>query len=281
MDWKKILQEIVLWISTKGVRLLLGLIALFILFKITNVIASTVRKRMEKRGVEKTIYTVTYQFIRKGFKILFFILFLSYVGIDTAGVGAIVASAGVAIGLALQGSLANLAGGLLIILLRPFRLGDYIAAQGAEGTVEEISIFYSSLATVDNKVVLIPNGALLNGNITNFSRKDIRRLDLTFSIEYEQDFITAEKALKDVIAANELILKSPEPFVAITEHGESAIKIITKSWVKTGDYWTVYYQMLENVKKAFDEQGINIPYNHLDVRIGEAKTFSESKKEEQ
>ncbi len=267
MDWKKILHDVVSWLSTNGVRLLLGLIVLFVLFKVANVIAKRVRRGLEKRGVEKTIYTVTYHAIQKGLKILFFVMFLSFVGVDTAGIGAAIASAGVAIGLALQGSLANLAGGLLLIVLRPFRLGDYIKAQGEEGTVEEINIFYTHLATVDNKVVMIPNGALLNNNITNYSKKDVRRLDLEFFIRYDQDFMLAESLLREAIAEEELILKTPEAFVGISQHAENAIGLITKSWVKSADYWTVYYHLLEKVKIKFDEKGLAIPDKKLDVHL--------------
>lgn len=267
MKWKEILHEVVAWLSTSGVRLLIGLIVLFILFKISNHVAKRVRKGMEKRGVERTIYTVTYHTLQKGLKIVFFVLFLSFVGIDTAGIGAAIASCGVAIGLALQGSLSNLAGGLLLILLRPIRLGDYVKAQGEEGTVEEINIFYTHLTTVDNKVVMIPNGALLNNNIVNYSRKDVRRLDLEFFIRYDQDFLLAEKILRGIIEDDERILKVPDAFVGISQHAENAVGIITKSWVKSEDYWSVYYAMLERVKVKFDENGLVIPDKKLDVHL--------------
>jgi len=267
MKWKEILSDVISWLSTNGIRLVFGLIVLFILFKIANKLAKTIKKAMEKKGVERTIYTVTYHMIQKGLKIVFFVLFLSFVGVDTAGIGAAIASLGIAIGLALQGSLSNLAGGILLIVLRPFKLGDYIEAQGESGTVEEINIFYTYITTVDNKVVMIPNGSLLNNNITNYSKKDVRRLDMEFTLRYDQDVILAQKLLREMLDANEMVLKTPEAFVGISKYGENAVVLVTKSWVKSSDYWTMYYAMLESVKLKFDQSGLAIPDRKLDVHL--------------
>ena len=280
MNWNEFWNTIVAWLTTSGVKLLIGLVALFILFKLINSLAKGVKKGMIKKNVEKTIYTVTYQVIRKGLKIVVFLFFLNFVGIDTAGIGSVIASVGVAIGLALQGSLANLAGGMLIILLRPFKLGDYIEGQGLEGTVEEISIFYTHLVTFDGKAVMIPNGSLLNGNIINYSKQNLRRVDLPFSVCHGADIAKAEQVLREVLEGDELILKDPAPFVNINNIGDSSIEIITKSWTKNDDYWTVYYRLLENVKAAFDNNGIVIPYRQMDVHVDNlpnCQTLGESK----
>lgn len=276
MDFNQIWQEIVGWLSTSGVKLVIGLIAFFIVCKLVNGLSKRIKKRMEKKGVEKTIVVVTYKILRVGLKVLVFILLLGFWGIDTAGIGAAIASVGVAVGLAMQGSLSNLAGGILIIILHPFRLGDYIEAQGEEGTVEEISIFYTYLASPDNKTIMIPNGTLLNGNIVNYSKKSLRRVDLLYSVSYAQDFEKAKAVILDVIKNNEMILTDPEPLVRVKTHNASSIDIVTRVWANSGDYWSVYFQMQEDVKKRFDAEGIEIPYPQLDVHLDQTEKKEES-----
>lgn len=267
-DWNNVLQTVINWLSTNGLKLLIGLIVLFVAFMIVNGIAKGIRKVMMKKGVEATVYTVTYKVIRVGLKILLFLLFLGYVGIDTAGVGTIIASFGVALGLALQGSLSNLAGGIIILLMRPFRLGDFIEAQGHSGTVEEIKVFYTYLVTPDNKVVMIPNGALSNDSIVNYSQKGLRRVDINFSISYDDDFKKAETVILDLCKQNEMILNDPaEPFVRLQKHGASSLDLVMRVWTKSENYWPVYFQMMEDVKTRFDEEGITIPYSQMDVHM--------------
>lgn len=266
---EELITEVVTWLTTEGVKLLIGLIALFIVFKIINFIAKKFKRTMEKKNRDKTITKVGYAVIRKGLKLLVFIVFLGYIGIDTAGIGTAIASLGVALGLALQGSLSNLAGGLLILVLRPFKIGDYIEAQGEGGTVEDITIFYTYLVTPDNKIVMVPNGALANGNIINYSTKDLRRVDFEFCISYDENFERAKTAIQEVIDGNKYILQDPSPFVRVKTHGESTINIVTRVWTKNEDYWTVYFDMMEGIKTKFDEQGIEIPYNQLDVHVKE------------
>lgn len=276
MDFNQIWQEILSWLSTSGVKLVLGLVAFFIVCKLVNGLSKRIKKRMEKKGVEKTIIVVTYKVLRVGLKALVFILLLGFWGIDTAGIGAAIASVGVAIGLAMQGSLSNLAGGILIIILHPFRLGDYIEAQGEEGTVEEISIFYTYLVSSDNKTIMIPNGTLLNGNIINYSKKSLRRVDLLYSVSYAQDFEKAKAVILDVIKNNEMILTDPEPLVRVKTHNASSIDIVTRVWANSGDYWSVYFQMQEDVKKRFDAEGIEIPYPQLDVHLDQTEKKEEA-----
>lgn len=263
----EIIKTVITWLSTEGVKLLIGAVVLFIAFKIINVIAKKFKKGMEKKNRDKTITKVGYTVIRKGGKLLVFLGFLGYVGIDTAGIGSIIASLGVGVGLAVQGSLSNLAGGLIILLMRPFRIGDYIEAQGEGGTVEDIQIFYTHIITPDNKVVMIPNGSLANGNITNYSTKEFRRVDFEFSISYDEDFERAKKVIWDVIENTENILMDPQPFVRVKTHGESTINIVTRVWTKNEHYWDVYFDMMESIKTNFDKSNIEIPYNQLDVHI--------------
>jgi len=266
-DWEALGKKLIEWGSTTGVRFVVGLIALFILIKITNFIARRVRKNMTKHGADKTITSVVYQVISTGFKILWFIIFLGFIGVQTASIGSIIASIGVAIGLAVQGSLANFAGGLVILVTRPFKVGDYIKAQSVEGTVEDIRAFYTHLVTVDNKVVLVPNGALSGGVIVNVSAKDTRRVDEVFSIAYDADYDKAVKVITKVINKSDLILKDKDIFVRMSEHAASSINITTRVWVNSEDYWTVHFYLLEEVKRALDSNNIEIPYDKLDVNI--------------
>lgn len=269
IDLAALLQTVLNWLSTEGVKLLIGLVVLFFVFKIINIIAKKFKKRMLAKNRDKTITMVVYSIIRKGLKVIAFLAFLGYVGIDTAGIGTIIASAGVAVGLALQGSLSNLAGGIVILLMRPFKIGDYITAQGESGTVEEIKLFYSYLITPDNKVVMIPNGVLANGSIINYSTKELRRVDFEFSISYDEDFEKAKKVIWDVIGSIENILTDPAPFVRVVSHGESTINIVTRVWTKNENYWDVYFDMMEAIKQSFDNAKIEIPFNQLDVHIKE------------
>ena len=187
--------------------------------------------------------------------------------VDMTGISSIVASATVAIGLALQGSLSNIAGWVLIIVTRPFKLGDYIKAQGEEGTVEEINLFYTHLKTPDNKQIIIPNGNLSADVMVNYSVKDIRRVEVVFDIDYKENPNMAINLIKAVIEKHPLINKDPSYFVRVSEYADSSIRIVTRVWCKNSNYWTVHYDLLEQVKKSFDENNIEVPYNKIDVNI--------------
>jgi small conductance mechanosensitive channel len=185
----------------------------------------------------------------------------------TSSIAALITSLGVGVGLAVQGALSNFAGGILIIFTRPFKIDDYIEACGVGGTVEDINLIHTILRTPDNKVITLPNGTLANENIVNYSVKDTRRVDLVFSISYEADFAQAQRLLLSTVAGHELVLADPAPFVRMKEHGDSAIKIAARVWVKSEDYWTVYFDLTERVKAVFDENDIVIPFNQLDVHL--------------
>lgn len=187
----------------------------------------------------------------------------------TASVTAIIASAGLTIGLAFQGSLQNFAGGVLILLLRPFTIGDYIIAQGYEGTVESIDIFYTKLLTIDNRMVVLPNGALSNTNITNVTREDVRRLDLTVGIEYSENVGRVREVLLRIIRSKELILADREVNVYVDAFLDSSVSMGIRVWCKTEDYWTLRWDMLESIKNEFDAEGIVIPFNQVDVNLKE------------
>lgn len=267
ISWSDVWAKIVNWCYNEGLRLIVGIILLFIAFKITNFVTKRIGKRLKEKNADKTASLVFLRVIKIGVKLVFFGLFLGFIGIDTASIGALITSIGLAIGLALQGSLSNFAGGVIILIMRPFRIDDYIEAQDAAGTVEDIHLFYTYLRTVDNKVVMIPNGNLSNGNITNYTMKDKRRVDLNIPIAYETDFYKAKQIILDTVEAHELIELKPEPIIRISKYDQSAINICVKVWCKTADYWTVHFDLLETLKLKFDEAGIQIPYSKLDVNI--------------
>ncbi len=267
MDWQAILNSIVNWATTTGVKVIIALVILFISFKVINRLAKRFTKRFEKRNVDKTIArTIVYVF-KLGMKIIVAICLVGYVGIETSGITALVTSFGVCVGLAVNGALSNLAGGVMIIITRPFKIDDYIEALGHSGTVEEIRITQTKLRTPDNKVVYIPNGTLSSAEIVNYSEKDVRRLDNTFSIAYNCDFEKAKAIITNICLEHELVLKDPAPFVRVSKHGSSSIDIVTRVWTKSGDYWTVHFDLLEKVKTEFDANGIEIPFEQLDVNI--------------
>ncbi len=267
MDWEALLNTIVEWSTHTGVKIIISLLILFVSFKIINSIAKRIQKRADNKKTDKTIMKTLAYVIKLGLKILVVICLIGYLGIDTSGLTALVASLGVCIGLAVNGALSNLAGGVLIIMTRPFKIDDYIEAQGHSGTVLDIHITNTKLLTPDNKVIYLPNGALANGDIVNYSERDIRRVDFTFSIGYGDDFEKAKDIIKGICDEHKLVLKDPAPFIRVKEHGASSINITTRVWTKNSDYWTVYFDMTEAVKTAFDKEGIEIPFNQIDVNI--------------
>ncbi len=267
MDWQALLNTVVSWATTTGLKLLLALILLFISFKIINLLSRRIAKAAERKHADKTISRTAAYIVRIGLKIVVLVCLIGYVGIDTGGLTALIASLGVGIGLAVNGALSNLAGGVLILLTRPFRIDDYIEAQGFGGTVEEIHITNTKLRTADNKIIYIPNGALSSGTIVNYSLQETRRVDEVFSISYNADFKRAIAIIEELCANHPSVLKDPKPFVRITEHADSSLNITMRVFVKSADYWTVKFDMLEAVKERFDQEGIEIPYNRLDVQI--------------
>ena len=267
--WDTFWSTVLSWLTTHGLQLLIGLIVLFVCFFVINIVARAVRKAMVKHNRDKTITSVVYQLIKKGLKIVLIVVFLGYVGIDTAGIGAIIGAVGVAIGLAAQGALSNFAGGMIILIMRPLKVGDYVETDGEEGTVEDIHMFYTYIVTPDNQMVMIPNGEITSGAIVNYSTKPTRRLDLNFSIAYNEDFEFVEDVIYEICEKHPKVLDDPQPMVRISEHGDNAIILLTRVWTKTEDYWDVRFDLLEEVKRRFDEENIEIPYPQLDIHSPE------------
>ena len=268
MTLETIVKRIIDWTFTSGIKLIIGTLAIVIGFKIINKLSKRFINLAEKRNVDMTLIKFIKSFISYTLKILLVLIIAgSYWKLELSGLAAIVASAGVAIGLALQGSLSNFAGGFIILLLRPFKVGDYIQTGQFEGTVEQIGVFYTSLTTIDNKVVLIPNGSLSNGSLVNYSAKDTRRVDLVFAVSYESDILKVRGILKDIVQQHRLVLDYPEPFVGLLEQADSSLNFAVRVWVNTPDYWTVYFDLLEEVKLRFDKEEISIPYPQIDLHL--------------
>lgn len=269
---EKILELIFKWTLTDGIKLVIGLIILSIGWKIIKKSIKVIDTIMDNKKIDRTLRNFLETFLEVALKILLVMIVADFIGLKTSGIAAIFASAGLAVGLALQGSLSNFAGGVIILLIRPFNVGDYIEGANHAGIVEKISIFYTCLVTPDNKQILIPNGALANDSIVNYSSKDTRRVDLVFGVSYDDDIFKVKKVLTQVVNANELILKNPEPFISINEHGESSVNFVVRAWCKTSDYWTVHFDLLEKVMVRFNEENINIPYPQMDLHLKDANS---------
>ena len=265
--WAKIAE----YITTFGVRLIIAIVITIIGLKLIKMLTKLIERGKGYKKLTKTAQVLFKDTVKI---LLYFVLVITVaglLGVSMTSMIAVLGSAGLAVGLALQGSLANLAGGFMILLFRPFEVGDFISDGSHDGTVADIGVFYTTLTTVDNKRIMIPNGALSNSAVTDFSAKETRRVDCTFSVAYGSDIDAVKEALMLIMENHDLILKDPAPFVRLTKHDESALVFTTRAWVKTADYWTVYFDMLEAAKKLFDKKGIEIPFPQVDVHLKDKK----------
>ncbi|WP_042275137.1 mechanosensitive ion channel family protein [[Clostridium] dakarense] len=266
--FSKNFDKIIDTITSNGIKLIIGLLVIFIGFKVIKKLVKNFVLFLEKREVDMTLIRFLESLMGTGLKVLLvFTIIAGYWNFKLAGLAAILTSAGVAIGLALQGSLSNFAGGFIILLLRPFKVGDYIETGIYGGKVEQIGLFYTNLTTVDNKVILIPNGALSNGSLINYSTKETRRVDLMFSVGYENDINHVKNVLTDIVNKHELVLDDPQKFIGVTAHGASSVDFAVRVWCKTENYWTIHFDLLEKVKMKFDEEEISIPYPQMDLHF--------------
>jgi small conductance mechanosensitive channel len=248
-------------------KLLLAILTLVIGAFIIKRLVKVVKKIFRKRDVEVSLRDFLISIIRILLWVMLIIAVAGMVGIETTSFIAVLGAAGLAIGLALQGSLANFAGGVLILLFKPFKVGDVIEAQGFLGTADSISIFHTEIRTFDNRIVVLPNGNLANGAITNITREDVRRVDMEFGIGYGDDIDKAKSILKELAQADERIFKDPEPVIVLGSLGDSSVNFKFRVWSKKEDYWDIYFEMQENVKKRFDKEGISIPFPQTDVHL--------------
>ncbi len=250
-----------------GPRLVLAIIVLVLGLWIINRAVRLMGRAMERADTEPTLARFLANIASVGLKVLLLISVASMVGIATTSFIAVVGAAGLAVGLALQGSLANFAGGVLVLLFRPFKVGDFIDAQGVAGTVEEIQIFNTVLKTPDNRRIIVPNGNLSNGIITNFSAEPTRRLDLVFGVGYDDDIAKAKAIIARLIGEDDRALADPAPQIVVSALGDSAVDITTRVWVNAPDYWGLNFDLIEQVKLAFDREGIGIPFPQRDVHV--------------
>lgn len=250
-----------------GMKILFSIIFFLIGMKVISILRKMVRKSLERSNADAGVKQFVDSFLKAGLYALLLIMIVTSLGVEPASIAALLASGGVAIGLALQGSLSNFAGGVLILLLKPFVVGDYIIedTNKNEGTVKEIQIFYTKLATVDNKTIVIPNGTLANTSLTNVTAKDERRLDLTIGISYEADLKAAKETIEKILREDESVLQTEELIVYVDSLADSAVMIGSRCWVKTNEYWPARWRILEKIKLTLDENEIVIPYPQLVV----------------
>lgn len=265
------LQDSIPGLITFGLKVLAALVAFFIGRLVIRWIRKIVRRSFERSGADKGVEQFVDSLLKYGMYALLVFSLISSLGFDTTSVAAVLASGGVAIGLALQGSLSNFAGGVLILLLKPFVVGDYIIedTNGKEGTVKEIQIFYTKLSTIDNKTIVIPNGMLTNNSITNATAKDERQLDLRVGISYDADIRQAKSVIENLLIKDECIIKNEQINVFVHELADSAVVLGIRAWVKNEEYWETRWRLLEEIKILLDENGIEIPYPQMAVHMKE------------
>ena len=250
-----------------GPQLVLAVVVLIVGLWLINRAVRLMSKGMERSNTEPTLARFLTSLVSMGLKALLLISVASMIGIETTSFIAILGAAGLAVGLALQGSLANFAGGVLILMFRPYKVGDFIDAQGVTGTVSSIQIFNTVLKTPDNKVIIVPNGAISGGIITNFSMESTRRVDIVFGIGYGDDIGKAKATIERLIRADDRCLADPSPLIVVSSLGDSSVNITARAWVNAPDYWSVFFDLTERVKLTFDEEGISIPFPQRDVHL--------------
>ncbi|MBN2637964.1 MAG: mechanosensitive ion channel [Bacteroidales bacterium] len=261
--WEKVLD-----FSTQyGLRLLGAIVVLLLGLWVIKLLTKASHKLMDKSSVDPSLSSFLKSIISILLKVLLIISVMGMAGVQMTSFIAILGAAGLAVGMALSGTLQNFAGGVMILLFKPFKVGDFITAQGYSGVVKEIHVFVTVLTSPDNKTILVPNGGLSNGSITNFSTQANRRVDWTFGIGYGDDYDTAKSFILKLVAEDGRILKDPEPFVALAELADSSVNLTVRVWVNAADYWGVFFDLNEKYYKNAGKQGINIPFPQMDVHL--------------
>lgn len=262
MDLEKWLDKGIDFASEYGIKILGAIVIWIVGSWIIKKLLSGTKTVMTKRDFDESLQKFLLNLLGWVFKILLVLAILAKLGVETTSFAAILAAAGLAVGLALQGSLSNFAGGVLIMIFKPFKIGDLIEAQGEIGVVKEIEIFTTKLTGLSNKEIIIPNGALSNGNIVNYSTEGTRRVDLVFGVSYDSDIKQTKDVIMNVLTSHPKVLKEPAPTVTVLELADSSVNFATRPWCNTEDYWAVYFDVTESVKIELDKAGIEIPYPH-------------------
>ena len=260
-------EKLLEWGALYGTKIIAAIAILVIGRIVVGLLTRLVRRLMTKASVDETLTRFVASLTRIALMVIVIIAALGALGVQTTSFVAIIGAAGLAIGFALQGSLANFAAGVMLIVFRPFKAGDYVEAGGSAGVVESVSIFNTILNTPDNRKVIIPNGKVTGDNIVNFSAKEMRRIDLVFGIGYGDDIKKAKDILASILANDSRVLKDPAPTIAVGELADSSVNFVVRPWVKTADYWAVLFDVTEAVKLEFDARGISIPFPQQDVHM--------------
>jgi len=247
---------------------IIAALAIFIIGRwVANLITKGVRRLLERADVDSTLVKFLSNIVRILLLIFVILAAIGQLGIQTTSLIAVLGAAGLAVGLALQGSLSNFAAGVLVIIFRPYKVGDYIEAAGVAGTVDEVQIFNTVMNTPDNKRIIVPNSQITGGIITNYSAHETRRVDFTFGIGYADDIDKAKKIIEEVLTADERVLEDPAPQIVVAELADSSVNIVARPWAKAADYWGLKFDVTETVKKRFDAEGISIPFPQRDVHV--------------
>lgn len=262
LNWEKVLDTLII----HGMKFIAGIILFIIGYWLIQRIRKIAKKSVNKVNIDKTLSNFFLNVLYFGLLVLVAVISLSAMGVETTSIVTIIGAAGLAIGLSLKDSLSNFAAGIVILVQRYFQVGDYIESGNDKGVVEEISIFSTRLHTYDNKVVIIPNSILVNGSMVNHTYKPERRVDTVFSIAYTDNIDRAREVVLEVVKNNEMILTEPSPVIEVMQLADSSVNLAVRTWCRTSDYWKVYYYMIENVKKAFDKEGITIPFPQREIR---------------
>lgn len=267
MDFQEYIGQAQTYASEYSLKIIAALLIFLIGKWIAKRLSHVIRMMMLKAKVDLTLSEFTESLVFFTLLAMVILASLNALGVNTTSFIAVFGAASLAVGLALQGSLSNVGAAVLIIIFRPFKIGDFIEAGGATGTVEDITMFSTIISPIDNRTIIVPNAKIIGGNIINYSKKEKRRVDLTFGIGYDDDLRLAKQTLLDILHADERVLKDPEPFVAVSELGDSSVNFVTRAWVETAHYWDVHFDTIEKVKLTFDEKGISIPYPQMDVHM--------------
>lgn len=262
-------KQVISFVSGLGFKLVLAVIIVIIGLRLIHWITKKVGKIKYFDKLDTNLNSFLQSAVNITLHLLLIIAVCNVIGINTASLITVIASCGVAIGLAMQGALSNVAGGLMILLLHPFHVGDYVEVANVGGTVRGVSLFSTTVTTPDNKTVIVPNGSITSATIINYSSNGKRRVDMTFTAGYDVPVKLVKSTMMEVIKANHKILKDPEPFVRLTGQGASALEYTIRVWTKTDDYWDVHFDLMESMTLAFQKKGINIPYPQMDVHIAE------------
>ena len=249
------------------INIAMAMVIFFVGKLVIGIVISLVRKLMSKAQLDNILVEFISSIIKTILLLFVVIASLNQLGVNTTSLIALIGAAGLAIGLSLQGTLQNLAAGVMLIIFRPFKDGDFVEAASVSGTVEKINIFTTVMRTADNREIIVPNGSIYGDTITNYSARATRRVDMVFGIGYNDDLRKAKDIIKGVLDADERVLKDPEPMIAVAELADSSVNFNVRPWCKSGDYWNVYFDTHENIKLAFDEAGISIPYPQMDVHM--------------